>query len=78
MAVKHPKFRVCFFNADGTIREERLFKTYKDIAEELNMDYHAIRYLNWKCDNEISPTKFLHGQTKAILDKMQIHRIIPE
>jgi len=69
--MKSNKFEVVLLNADGTVRESKQFKSYKEISESLNIAYHIVRDINQISDGTMSK-KFYHNQLTELLTKMKI------
>lgn len=58
-----------FLLTNKTSGETKPYKTFKEISQELNIDYFQVRsiYLESK-----KPKKFLHPITKQLVDKYSI------
>ncbi len=75
--MKSNKFEVVLLNADGTVKETKQFKSYKDISESLNIAYHLVRDINQICDGTLNK-KFYHNQLNDLLTKLKIISVKPE
>ena len=73
--MKSNKFEVVLLNDDGTESGTRLFKSYKEITETLNIDYHLVRDINRICDGKLNK-KFYHNQLNVLLKKIKIKTIL--
>ena len=71
---KQEKFQLIITKDDGEIQEKN-FKSYKDIAIALKLEYHQVRELHLLSTN---PKKFLHTGLKLLSTKYKIVSIAKE
>ena len=72
--VKQNKFKLIITKQDGETQEKD-FKSYKEIANALNIEYHQVRELHLLSTN---PKKFLHSGLKILSSKFKIISNEPE
>ena len=72
--MKNNKFKLEVFNEDGTLHSTKEYKSYKDIASDLNLDYHIIRQLQMLTEGKIQ-RKFMHPQMSDLYAKIKIYNI---
>lgn len=75
--MKSYKFEVVLLNEDGSVKESKQFKSYKDISDSLNIAYHLVRDINQISDG-VMTKKFYHNQLNELLAKLKIHTVKPE
>ena len=75
--MKSYKFEVVLLNEDGTVKESKQFKSYKEISESLNIAYHLVRDINQISDG-VMTKKFYHTQLNELLNKLKIHTVKSE
>ena len=68
------KFTLKVLNEDGTIKKEQHYKTLKEIAKDLKIDYHQVRELNRITEGKITK-KFLHPNLKELSEFVKINDI---
>jgi hypothetical protein len=73
--MKNNKFNVIWLDAEGNVHKEQQYKSFKEIEEELGLDYHVVREINKISDNKITK-KFLHDNLKELSKKVRINTII--
>ena len=66
--VKTEKFTLVVLKDDGTTQTKN-YKSYKEIADALSLDYHKVRELHLLTTN---PKKFLHSGLKTLSQKYKI------
>ncbi len=66
------KFTLKVLNTDGSIKREKDYKTLREIAKDLNIEYHQIREINRITENKIDK-KFLHPTLKDLSKQIEIH-----
>ena len=72
--VKSEKLKLIVTKDDGTTAEKN-YKSYRDIANVLHLEYHQVRELHLLNTN---PKKFLHPALKMLSSKYKILSIEPE
>ena len=72
--VKNDKFKLILTKEDGTTSEKN-YKSYREIANALQLEYHQIRELHLLSTH---PKKFLHSTLKTLSSKYKIISIEPE
>jgi hypothetical protein len=68
------KFVVAIETEKG--KTETNFKSFRDISESLNIDYHIARELNRMTENKVMK-KFTHDNMKELFTKIKIYTIKP-
>lgn len=73
--MKNNKFTVVWLNENGEELRKKEFKSFREIENELNLDYHVIRELN-KISDGVVTKKFLHPTLNILSKKIKIYSII--
>ncbi len=68
--MKHYKFRVIFLENNKC----KMFKTYTEIANELEIDYHTVREIHQACDGKIVKKRW-SNMNQRILETIKIESI---
>jgi hypothetical protein len=71
--VKNEKLKLIITKDDGTTTEKN-YKSYREIANALNLEYHQVRELHLLSTH---PKKFLHNGLKTLASKYKIISIEP-
>lgn len=74
--MKGNKFLVHLLNEDGSTKETKEFKSYKEITENLNIEYFLVRDIN-QITEGIKSKKFYHNNLSQLLKKIKIETIKP-
>lgn len=72
--MKNPKFNVVWLNDNGEEKQTKQYKSFKEISEDLHLEYHLIRELNKISDGTVQ-RKFLHPNLKYLSTKLKIESI---
>lgn len=70
------KFIVYLLNEDGTIKETKQFKSYKEITKNLNIEYFLVRDINQITEGK-KTKKFCHNNLSELLKRIKIETIKP-
>ena len=65
------KFVVVFLDEQGNEKSRKEFKTYKDISQQLNINYHLVRDIHLIGQGQ-KTKKFYHKDLTTSLKKIQI------
>lgn len=68
------KFTLRVLNDDGTVKKEQQYKTLREIAKDLKIDYHQVRELNRITEGKIQK-KFLHSTLNELSEYVKIYDI---
>jgi hypothetical protein len=74
--MKQNKFRVEIFNDDNEKIKEKEYKSYTDIAQELDISYYDVRNIHLTTENK-STKKYIHNNLKELLKNIKIYSIKP-
>jgi hypothetical protein len=72
--MKNNKFNVQILNENAEIMKEKQYKSYKEICDDIQLDYHVIRELNKICDGKVQK-KFTHDHLTNLSKKLKITTI---
>ncbi len=75
--MKNIKFIVDILDSDGNEKSKTEYKSFKEIAEALSLDYHIVRELNRMTESKIIK-KFTHDNIKHLYKYIKIYNIKPE
>lgn len=75
--MKNNKYIVIFLKSDGTEDKSKEYKSFKEIENELGLNYHDVREIHKITNNKINK-KFLHDNLKLLSQKIQIKSIIKD
>ena len=77
--MKQNKFLVIVYdkNTGEQIGDVKAFKSYKDIANAYNLEYHQVRELHLH-QSEKHKKKFLHSTLQALGKQIKIMNVEPE
>lgn len=68
------KFTLKVLDESGNVTKEKVYKTLREIAKDLNIDYHQVRELNKITEGKINK-KFLHSTLKELSEVIKIYDI---
>ena len=68
------KFTLRVLNDDGTVKKEKEYKTLREIAKDLKIDYHQVRELNRITEGKVEK-KFLHPNLKELSEFIKVYDI---
>lgn len=68
------KFTLKVLDESGNVKKEKVYKTLREIAKDLNIDYHQVRELNKITEGKINK-KFLHSTLKELSEVIKIYDI---
>lgn len=69
--MKNNKFNVQWLKQDGSVDKQQEFKSFKEIQNALQLDYHVIRELHKITDGKIEK-KFTHDHLTKLSKKLKI------
>ena len=70
------KIELQILNEDGTVNAKKQYKTLRQLANELGIDYHTVRELNAVSQGKVN-RKFSHNNMTMLLKKFRIVNIQP-
>ena len=71
------KFTMQILNEDGSMNYEKKYKSYREIAKELNLEYHVVRALEQLSDKKVT-RKYLHPALNSLSKKVRIFQKIQD
>jgi hypothetical protein len=64
-------------NEDGSLNNEKTYKSYRELAKDLNVEYHVVRSLQQMTEGKVN-RKYLHSTLKDLSKRFKILVDIPK
>lgn len=75
--MKNEKVKLQILNDDGSVKTEKLYKSFKDLANDINIEYHIIRQINAVSEGKVIK-KFTHPNMSILLKKFKVVNVKPK
>jgi hypothetical protein len=69
-------FTVLLFHEDASLQEQKEFKSLREIAKRMKLDYSVVCQINRISDKKAT-RKFMHPLMRRLMARMRIYRIVP-